>query len=133
MTRSRISLLPADERIFVIEPDQVVRSALNYILDADNEIHAFPSFEEALDKADEVNPGIVVLGIGILKSHGEQVLADLSERLGDCKILLVADSTSDPLAQASLQMGAHDIISKPITFEGVRGKLDAALASLRRC
>ena len=131
MTRLANSLVPTDERIFLIEADQVVRSALNYILGAENEIHAFPSFEEALTKADEVNPGVVVLGIGIVKSHGERVLADLFERIGRCKILLVADSTADPLAQASLRQGAHDIISKPITFDGVRGKLDAALASLR--
>jgi FixJ family two-component response regulator len=131
MTRSRISPAPADEPIFLIEADQVVRSALNFILDHDNEIHAFPSLEEAITRVDEVNPGIVVLGIGIVQSHGERVLADLSEKLGSCKILLVADSTADPLAQASLRQGAHDIITKPITFDGVRGKLDAALASLR--
>ncbi len=128
--RSGISFVPAEERIFLIEADQVVRSALNFILD-DNEIHAFPSFEEALSRADAVSPCIVVLGIGIVESHGERVFADLSERIGGCRILLVADSTADPLAQASLRNGAHDIISKPITFDGVRGKFDAALASLR--
>lgn len=130
--RLGISSVPDDPRIILIEADQVVRSALNFILDANNETHAFTSLEEALSKADEISPGIVVIGIGIVQRHGERIFSDLSERVEGCRILLVADSPADPLAQASLRNGAHDIISKPITFDGVRGKLDAALASIKR-
>jgi DNA-binding response OmpR family regulator len=39
----------------------------------------------------------------------------------------VANSVSDPLARAALTWGAHDVLGKPITFDGVRAKVDGLL------
>jgi len=116
-----------DDVIFVVEGDEVVRSALHFILDDRNEIHSFANLDQAFTKAADRAPNIVVLGIGFVENNGERALAEIAMRLPGTKILIVANSVNDPIARASLRWGAHDVLGKPITFDSVRGKVDALL------
>lgn len=115
------------EIIFVVESDEVVRSALNFILDDQNETHSFANLDQALAKAADRVPNIVLLGISFLQNNGEMVLAEIAARLRGSRILIVANSVNDPIARASLRWGAHDVLGKPISFDSVRGKVDALL------
>jgi CheY-like chemotaxis protein len=119
----------SDERIFVIEADQVIRSALGFILSEDRETYTFSEIDDALTKAAQLHPDAVLLGIGQIERHGAQLVAELMRQLRDSSIILVADTTTDPLALAGLNQGAQAVIGKPITFEGVSGKVDAVLAA----
>jgi DNA-binding response OmpR family regulator len=127
----RIHLEPSrpeeSHRIFVVEGDEVIRSALQFILDDHNETYAFRNLDLAFAKAVDVRPNIVLVGIGFLMGNGEQVLAEIGARLPDAKILIVANSVRDPLALTSLTWGAHDVLGKPITFDSVYHKVDALL------
>jgi len=114
--------------IFLIEPEQVVRSALHYILRDRYRTRAFASLDEATSSAMET-PDVLLLGLAILRSGGEALLADLGEQFGGARILLVADSNSDPLAQAGIERGAHGIISKPISFDTVCDAVGTALSA----
>jgi DNA-binding NtrC family response regulator len=111
-------------RIFVVEPDEVIRSALYFILRDDHETHAFASLEQALIKAPDCKPDVVLLGVDTLEAGGERILADPSFCFPHAGILLVANSADDPLALIGLKQGAHDVISKPISFDSVRDKVD---------
>jgi DNA-binding NtrC family response regulator len=116
-----------DDIIFVVEGDEVVRSALHFILDDRNETHSFANLDQAFAKAADRTPNIVVLGIGFVENNGERALAGVAMQLPGSKILIVANSVNDPIARASLRWGAHDVLGKPITFDSVRGKVDALL------
>jgi DNA-binding NarL/FixJ family response regulator len=116
-----------DHIIFVIEGDEVVRSALHFILDDQNETHSFANLERAFAKAADRTPNVVLLGIGFVQSNGERALAEIAIRLPGTRILIVANSVNDPIARASLRWGAHDVLGKPISFDSVRGKVDALL------
>jgi len=121
-------LLPEqDDIIFVVEGDEVVRSALHFILDDRNETHSFANLDQAFAKAADREPNIVVLGIGFVENNGERALAGIAMRLPGTKILIVANSVNDPIARASLRWGAHDVLGKPISFDSVRGKVDTLL------
>ncbi|MGQ0680905.1 response regulator [Bradyrhizobium sp.] len=113
--------------IFVVESDEVVRSALQFILRGHRETHGFKSLDQALLKGAELTPEIVMLGIGFLQSDGERMLAEIARRLPGAKILMVANSANDPLARNSLKWGAHDVLGKPIAFDSVHCKVDALL------
>ena len=115
------------DRIFVVESDEVIRSALQFILDDDSETHAFTGLDQAFAKAADRMPDIVLLGISFVQNNGERVLAEIATRLPGTKILIAANSVNDPLALASLKWGAHDVLGKPITFDSVRCKVDALL------
>lgn len=119
--------LADDSIIFVVEGDEVIRSALHFILDDQNETHSFAYLDQALANAAERTPNVVLLGIGAVQHNGERTLAEIAIRWPNTRILMVADSESDPLALASLKWGAHSVLGKPITFDSVRGKVDALL------
>ncbi len=115
------------DRIFVVESDEVVRSALQFILAGAGETHGFTSLDRAFAQAADLAPDIVVLGVGLLQNNGERAVAEIARRWNGAKLLIVANSVKDPLALAALKWGAHDVLGKPITFDGVRGKVDALL------
>ena len=75
-----------------------------------------------------MTPDVVLLGVGFVQTNGERLLAEIARPWPGVKILIVANSVNDRLARTSLKWGAHDVLGKPITFEGVRGKVDALLA-----
>jgi DNA-binding response OmpR family regulator len=121
-----------DDIIFVVEADEVIRSALHFILDDQNETHSFrglnPAFTKAAElKGAELAPSLVLLGIDFLQGDGERALAEITRQLPGAQILMVANSASDPLALSSLKWGAHDVLGKPITFDSVRRQVDALL------
>jgi DNA-binding response OmpR family regulator len=121
-----------DDIIFVVEGDEVIRSALHFILDDQNETHSFPNLEVAFAKAAELKardlaPSLVLLGVELLKNNGERTVAELASRLPGVRILIVANSVNDPLALTGLEWGAHDVLGKPISFDSVQRRVDALL------
>jgi DNA-binding NarL/FixJ family response regulator len=116
-----------DDIIFVIESEEVVRSALHFILDDQYDTHSFANLERAYGKPADLTPNIILLGIGFLQNNGERALAELAIRLPGAWILIVANSVNDPIARASLRWGAHGVLGKPISFDSVHGKVDTLL------
>lgn len=124
---SKPLLSEQDHIAFVVERDEVVRSALHFILDNRNETHSFVNLDQAFAKAADRTPNIVLLGIGFVRNNGEKTLAEIAVRLPGTRILIVANSVNDPIARASLRWGAHGVLGKPISFDSVCGKVDALL------
>jgi DNA-binding response OmpR family regulator len=111
------------DRIFVVESDEVIRSALQFILGDAGETHGFINLDRAFTWATDLAPDIVLLGVGVLQNNGERTLAEIARRWNGAIILIVANSVKDPLTRAALKWGAHDVLGKPITFDGVRAKV----------
>ena len=73
-----------DDIIFVVEGDEVIRSALHFILDDQNETHSFANLDLAFAKAADLKakhsaPNLVLLGVDLLKNNGERTMAEVSE------------------------------------------------------
>lgn len=115
------------DRILIVESDEVIRSALQFILRDRGETHAFASLDQALVYVAGQRPDVALLGIGLVENDGERILAEIARRLPGTKILIVANSANTPLAVASLKWGAHDVLGKPIAFDSVLRKVDALL------
>ncbi|WP_454620398.1 response regulator [Bradyrhizobium cenepequi] len=115
---------------FVIEREQVVRSALHYILRERCRTRTFATPDDALAHAGEA-PDIVLLGVAILQGLDDAALSKLRERFADAKVLVVAERRSDPVARACLQRGINGIIDKPISFDSVCNAVDTTLAAPR--
>lgn len=116
-----------NKRIFVVDNDEIIRSALQFMLHDENETHELQSLEHAYAKAVDWRPDLLILGVGVVQERGLVVLGDIKSKLPDTKILLVVDATDDPLARACLEAGAHDLLRKPLTIESVRYKVDVLL------
>jgi DNA-binding NarL/FixJ family response regulator len=120
-----------DARVFVIEADQVIRSALGYILGESYETSTFSATADVLSKPAPFAPDVVLVGIDLLTDKGAETVTALAGKLGGPGVIVVADSAKAPLALACLRQGAEAIISKPITHDGVSSAVEAVLA--RRC
>ena len=128
MRKSLRPLLSVDtDRIFVVERDEVVRSALQFILDDHSETHGFTGLDQAFAKAAEFDAGYRPARDRPGAGQWRTAVAEIAARLPGTKILIVANSANDPLALLSLKWGAHDVLGKPITFDSVRSKVDAML------
>jgi DNA-binding NtrC family response regulator len=116
-----------NKRIFVVDNDEIIRSALQFILHDENETHELTSLEQAYERGIEWKPDLLLLGVNVVQEKGVGVLAEVSERLPGAKVMLVADSAGDTVALSCLKSGAHDILAKPLTIESVRYKVDVLL------
>lgn len=116
-----------NKRIFVVDNDEIIRSALQFMLHDENETHELASLDHAYEKAVDWRPDLLLLGVSVVQQKGLEVLGDIAARLPGAKIMLIADTANDPLALSGLKVGAHDILAKPLTLEAVRYKVDVLL------
>ena len=86
----------------MIEADEVIRSALHFILDDHSETHSFATLDLAYAGAGDVTP-----------------------------IMIVANSGDEPLALKALEWGAHNVLGKPISFDSVHRRVDGLLRRQR--
>jgi CheY-like chemotaxis protein len=126
-----ISRAVENKRIFVIETDEIIRAALQFMLHDENETHEIASLEQAYAKGQEWQPDLILLGRGIVEARGAEVVGEIAERLGKPKILVIAASDEDPLAHACVKAGAKGIVKTPLTIESVRYKVDVALGRIK--
>ncbi len=113
--------------IFVIETDEIVRSALQFMLYGSSEARAFTSLSQAYASAAMRKPDLILLGLSTVESHGLGVLREIAGRLPGAKILVVADSQDEPLARACLCAGADGVLGKPIAAAPVSRKISDLL------
>lgn len=116
-----------NKRIFVVDNDEIIRSALQFMLHDENETHELASLEQAYAKGVDWKPDLVLLGLGVVQEEGVGVLDKIAERLPTAKTVIVAERASDPLVETCLKAGAKDVLVKPFTIESVRHKVDVML------
>jgi len=114
-------------RVFGVDNDEIISAALQFMLHDEIETHELASLDAAYAKALNWQPSVLLLGIGIVKEKGIEVLTEVRQRLGDIKIVLVADSATDPFVQQCLKGGANSVLAKPLTIENTRRKVDSML------
>jgi len=116
-----------NRRVFVVDSDEITSAALQFMLHDEIETHELSSLDAVYAKAKDWKPDVLLLGIGIVKDKGIEVLAEIRAKIADLKIILVADSATDPLAKECLKNGVNSILPKPLTIEKTRQKVDAQL------
>jgi DNA-binding NtrC family response regulator len=115
-------------RVFVVDEDEIVRAALQFMLHDEIETHELASLEDAYAKGvDWLKPDVVLLGACFLKSRGVGVIKEIAERFASVRILVVCDKADEPLAVEGMKVGAHGALVKPLRIENVRQKVDTVL------
>lgn len=115
-------------RVFVVDEDDVVRAALQFMLHDEIETHEIATPEEAFAKGvDWLKPDVVLLGASFLKKGGLGVLREFADRFDGVRILIVCDAADEGLAVEGMKAGAHGALVKPLKIENVRQKVDTVL------
>ena len=113
--------------IFVMDDDEISRTALQFMLADENETHEIDSLAAACSKASVAPPDLVLLGTSFQQTPGASVVARLKALLAPAKLILVASDKDDPQIAAGMSQGADGVIIKPLKLETVRRKVDLAL------
>ncbi len=115
-------------RVFVLDEDEIVRAALQFMLHDEIETHEIASIQEAYEKGvGWLKPDVVLLGASFLTSNGVSILKELAERFAGVRILIVCDKADEALSVDAMKHGAHGILVKPLKIENVRQKVDTVL------
>ncbi|MGA8172640.1 MAG: response regulator [Methylocystis sp.] len=115
-------------RVFVLEEDEIVRAALQFMLHDEIETHEIASIDEAYEKGvGWLKPDVVLLGASFLKTNGFPLLDELARRFEGVRILTVCDAGDESLAVDAMKHGAHGTLVKPLKLESVRRKVDTVL------
>ncbi len=121
-----------NKRLFVVDTDEITRMALQFMLHDENETHDLPSLDAAFSKSVDWKPDLLLLGVGVIKEKGVEILETIKSRIPGITVVLVTDSMDAPLNETCLQSGADALIVKPLTIETVRKKVDIALGRKRK-
>ncbi|MCB2014807.1 MAG: response regulator [Sphingobium sp.] len=115
-------------RVFVVDEDEITRAALQFMLHDEIETHELGSLDEAYAKGtDWLAPDLLLIGVSILRAGEEAIIADITARYPDIRILIVTGKEDEATAIAAIKAGAHGAIVKPLTLEAVRKKVDTIL------
>ncbi len=116
-----------NKRIFVVDENEIMRAAVQFMLHDENETHEAPSLDWAYDKARDWPPDLIILAEALLRERGSGLMKEIAERLPDTKILVIVDSATDGFGKQCLADGADGVLIKPLTIEFVRRKVDVLL------
>jgi len=120
-----------NKRIFVVDSDEVVRAALQFILHDENEAHELAGVEEAFIIRAGRQVDLVLLGSEIVREKGFGVFKLIEENIPGARILVVTDASSQGFEQSCLRSGADGVLLKPFTVESARQRVDAILGRAR--
>lgn len=119
-----------NKRVFVVDDDDITRAVLQFMLQDDNETHDLACLEDAYAKIGQGMPNLLLLGLSIVETKGPALLAEIATQWPGTRILLIAERGQNATAQPYVKAGAHGVLSKPFTVEGVRRKVDVQLGRI---
>ncbi len=109
--------MPSKVRILIVDDSAYMRFVLKDILESDGGIEVVGQAKdglEAIDRAKELSPDVVLLDIQMPKMDGLATLQRIMKEAPTRVVMLSAmDKKDDMLPLRALEMGAVDFISKP--------------------
>ena len=117
-------------RLMLVDDHDIVRTGLKSFLDTQEGLQVVAeasSGEEAIEKAQETRPDVIVMDITMPEMDGFGVLFSLRENVTTSKIpfIFLTASTRTYDRQWGVELGANDYITKPF-------KLDQLLEAIRK-
>jgi DNA-binding NtrC family response regulator len=115
-------------RVFIVEPDEITRAALQFILADEIETHEMSSPEEAYEKGQGwLKPHLMLLAARLVEVRGAGLVGELTQTFPGLRVLIVYDKQTEAPALEALKAGAHAALAKPLTIEAVRKQVDTVL------
>ena len=103
------------ERVLVVDDAANLRELLTVLLDVEDDFEVVGTAADgvqALEKAQSLNPDIVLLDLAMPVMDGLQALPGLRQRLPDARIVIFSGFEHEALAREALAAGADAYIEK---------------------
>lgn len=115
------------KKILIVEDEKPIADILRFNLDREGyDIYIAYDGEEAVKKAFEVNPDLILLDVMLPKKDGFQVLKEIRKKL-QVPVLMVTAKEEEVDKVLGLELGADDYITKPFSMRELVARVKANL------
>ena len=114
--------------VMIVDDEEGIRETLSGILEDEGyESITASSGEEAVKKAKEVIPDVVLLDVWLPGMDGIQTLQELKVSHPVLPVIIISGHANIEIAVKATKMGAYDLLEKPLSIEKVLLAVDRAL------
>src|SRR5438552_1265944 len=115
-------------RLLIVDDEAASRDALAELAQQWGfDVHVAGDGREALRRAIEVHPDVILTDLVMPKLDGLVLLRALRTELPDCPVVLLTGRGTIEIAVQAIKEGAYDFIEKPLDVPRLRLVLDRAL------
>ena len=120
------------QRILVVEDHQRFRDLICKALQQRGGYQTIEAADglEAVQKAGELQPDLILLDINLPKMHGFEVARQVRRLAPDARIVFMSQESSPDLVRKALSLGAYGYIQKMSAATDLTAAIEAALAGV---
>ncbi|HEC61877.1 MAG TPA: response regulator [bacterium] len=115
--------------ILVVDDEHLVRKGIRHLLSNQDEYRVVADAsngKEALEKAKEYQPNIIILDVKMPVMNGLEALKQLNQFSPGSKTIILSGHNDFTFAQQALKFGANDYLLKPTNLRGLLAALEKA-------
>jgi two-component system response regulator AtoC len=112
--------------MLVVDDEPGVRQSLQLIFNKDFRVIEASGAGEALQKAKDEHPEVVLLDIVMPGTDGLEALKQIRSAQPDCQVIMVTGTNTARAAFKARENGAFDYVTKPFDVEELRMRVDNA-------
>ena len=117
-------------RILVVDDEQGIRAALTQLLEFEGyEVRAVAGAQQALDALAPWRPDLVFLDVKMAGMDGLEALREIRARDPQALVVMISGHATIQTAVEATQLGAYDILEKPLDTDRILVLLRNALAT----
>lgn len=115
-------------KILIIDDDNLVGISLKKALSKLNyEVDLCTEGGEAMDKAEQFNPDVILLDIYLTTHNGLDILNDFQKKLFTVPVIMITGYSDVKIAVSAIKAGAFDFLLKPIDLDQLQFVINKAL------
>lgn len=116
------------KRILICEDEKVSQESLkNLLVKRNYEVFGADNGQEAITKAKELNPDLIMLDIRMPKIDGIEVAREVRQFAKNTKIIFITAFASPELQKEALKYNISNYFIKPVTFDAILQSVEEAL------
>ena len=132
MTASKVAKMSGQNRILVVDDDEVVRRSYRRSLQGlSRNVEAARDGEEALQTMEKNPFDVVLLDIRMPGMDGMSVLRTIKQKWPESEVVIITGYPSIDSAKEAVQLGAYDYVAKPVGPQDVINVTDGAMTRKR--
>jgi len=117
--------------LLIVDDEPGVRQSLQLVFNKTYRTIEAGSAEDAIQKATEENPDLVLLDIMMPGTDGLAVLKQIKSANGECQVIMLTGLNTARTAFAAKATGAFDYVTKPFDIEELRLRVEHALEKVQ--
>ena len=117
--------------LWLVDDDPMVREGVKTALEDHYEIKTFETADAMLEDIPKSQPDLVLLDIGLPGMNGIEALKQLKVLIPETLVIMITAYDDIDTVIASMKLGAHDYVVKPLHMDALEVTIRNALETIR--